>query len=128
MQSATLQLGAIGQITNVVKDVPRAVAFYRDTLGLKHLPIPAPPTMAFFDCAGIRLMLSLPEGEVQQTGSVIYFKVTDIETAQRVLKERGADQIGEPHLIARLPDHELWMCFLRDPDGNPLALMEEKRG
>ena len=127
MQGSPLKLGAIGQITNAVKDVPRAVAFYRDTLGLTQIPIPAPPSMAFFDCGGIRLMLSLPEGEVQQTGSVLYFKVTDIESAHRTLRERGADLIGKPELVAKLPDHELWLCFLRDPDGNPLALMEEKR-
>lgn len=127
MQASSLKLGAIGQITNAVTDVPRAVAFYRDTLGITQLPIPAPPTMAFFDCDGIRLMLSEPEGEVQQTGSVLYFKVTDIMSAHRTLQERGADLIGVPQLVAKLPDHELWLCFLRDPDGNPLALMEEKK-
>jgi predicted enzyme related to lactoylglutathione lyase len=127
MHAATLQLGTIGQIANTVHDMPRAVAFYRDTLGLRQLPIPAGPSLAFFDCDGIRLMLSLPEGEFTHAGSVLYFKVVDIEGAHRLLRERGADLIGEPHLIAPMPEYDLWMCFLRDPDGNPLALMEEKR-
>lgn len=127
MQAAMLKLGPIGQIANTVTDMPRAVAFYRDTLGLPQLPIPAGPNLAFFDCAGIRLMLSTPEEAVRQTGSVLYFKVSGIEAAYQSLRERGADVVDAPHLIARLPDHELWMFFLRDPDGNPLALMEEKR-
>jgi methylmalonyl-CoA/ethylmalonyl-CoA epimerase len=107
--------------------MPRAVAFYRDALGIRQLPIPAGPNLAFFDCDGIRLMLSLPEGEFQHNGSVLYFKVADIHSAFVELKSRGVQFMGEPHLIARLPDHELWMAFFRDPDGNPLALMAEQR-
>jgi methylmalonyl-CoA/ethylmalonyl-CoA epimerase len=127
MTTATLGLGTIGQIANTVHDMPRAVAFYRDVLGIPQLPIPAGPNLAFFDCAGIRLMLSLPEGEFQHNGSVLYFRVADIHLAHETLKGRGAEFMGEPHLIARLPDHELWMAFFRDPDGNPLALMAEHR-
>lgn len=123
-----LALGSIGQLTQVVKDVPRAVAFYRDALGIPQLPIPAPPSMAFFDCDGIRLMLSLPEGSEQGGGgAVIYFKVPDIERAYEGLRQRGVVFMGEPHLIAKLPDHELWMAFFRDPDKNMLALMSEKK-
>ena len=123
-----LTLGQIGQIALRVHDVPRAVSFYRDTLGIKQIPIPAPPTMAFFDCAGVRLMLSTPEGsDFDRPGSVLYFTVPDIHTAYRTLKERGAKFVGEPHLIAKLPDYELWMAFLNDPDDNPLAIMAEMR-
>ena len=124
--TAATGLSRIHQISIRAHDVERAVRFYRDTLGLPFL-FAAPPRLAFFDCDGIRLMLSEPEGEVLQTGSVLYFRVNDIERAYRTLRERGAALIGEPNLVARLPDHELWLCFLRDPDGNPLALMEEKR-
>jgi methylmalonyl-CoA/ethylmalonyl-CoA epimerase len=35
--------------------------------------------------------------------------------------------IDAPHLVARMPDHELWMCFFRDPDEHLLALMCERR-
>jgi methylmalonyl-CoA/ethylmalonyl-CoA epimerase len=122
-----LQLGAIGQIASTVSDMPRAVAFYRDAVGLRQLPIPAPPSMAFFDCAGIRLMLSLPEAEVERAGSVLYFRVADIQQAYEALRARGVSFVDEPHLIARLPEYELWMTFFRDPDGNPLALMCESR-
>jgi predicted enzyme related to lactoylglutathione lyase len=127
MNATQLSLGSIGQIANTVQDMPRAVAFYRDTLGIRQLPIPAGPSLAFFDCEGVRLMLSLPEGEFQHNGSVLYFKVADIHSAYAELQSRGVRFMGEAHLIARLPDHELWMAFFRDPDGNPLALMAEQR-
>lgn len=121
-----LGLGAIGQIAMTAKDIPRAVSFYRDALGMRLL-FEVPPSMAFFDCAGVRLMLSLPEGEHDHPGSVLYFRVADIAQAHATLKERGVMFIDEPHLIARMPDHELWMAFFKDTEGNTLALMEEKR-
>ncbi len=126
MANAQYQLGEIGQITNSVHDLPRAVEYYRDALGLRQLPIPA-PNLAFFDCKGIRLMLSLPEAGFEHTGSVIYFRVPDIQAAYEDLQKRGVVFLREPGLIAKLPDHELWMAFFRDPDGNPLALMCEVR-
>jgi methylmalonyl-CoA/ethylmalonyl-CoA epimerase len=120
-------LGPIGQFAYTVSDVPRSVAFYRDALGLKLL-FEAPPGLAFFDCAGIRFMLSQPEGDFKPGSSaVIYFRISGIEETQKVLKSRGVPFVDDPHLIARMPDHELWMCFFKDPDGHTLALMEEKR-
>ncbi|MGH7466841.1 MAG: VOC family protein [Longimicrobiales bacterium] len=127
MPAIDLQMGAIGQITNTVTDVPRAVAFYRDAVGLRQLPIPAPPSLAFFDCAGIRLMLSQPEAGFERNGSVLYFRVPDIQSAYQALRARGVSFLDEPHMIARMPDYELWMTFFRDPDDNPLALMCEVR-
>lgn len=120
-------LGPIGQIAITVADLPRSVEFYRDALGLPLL-FEAPPGLAFFDCGGIRLMLSRPEGEFKPgASSVLYFRVTDIEAVARAMKARKVSFVDEPHFIARMPDHELWMCFFRDPDGHTLALMEEKR-
>ena len=125
--TSALGLSAIGQIAMNATDIPRAVAFYRDTLGMRLL-FEAPPKMAFFDCAGVRLMLSLPETpEYDHPGSVLYFRVDDIEQAYAQLKERGVAFQGKPHLIARMPDHELWMTFFKDSEGNILALMAEKR-
>jgi catechol 2,3-dioxygenase-like lactoylglutathione lyase family enzyme len=121
-------LGPIGQIAYTVSNVPRAVTFYRDAVGLKLL-FEAPPGLAFFDCGGIRFMLSRPEGDFKPGASaVMYFRISDIETTHQELKSRGVPFVDEPHLIARMPDHDLWMCFFKDPDGNTLALMEEKRG
>ena len=117
-------LNAIGQIGVTVIDVERAVAFYGDVLGLKLLFQVATPPMAFFDCGGVRLMLSTAEsGETYS--SVIYYRVADIRQAFGALSGRGVRFEGEPHLVARMPDHELWMAFFRDPDRNLLALMCE---
>ena len=119
--------GPIGQIAFTVSDVATAVAFYRDAVGLPLL-FEAPPGLAFFDCGGIRLMLSQPEGEFKPgAGSVIYFRISGIERTKESLAARGVKFVDEPHLIAKMPDHDLWMCFFRDPDGHTLALMEEKR-
>jgi methylmalonyl-CoA/ethylmalonyl-CoA epimerase len=125
--TAVFGLGAIGQISMRATDLPRAVAFYRDVLGVRHL-FDAGPELSFFDCGGVRLMLSRPEKEFDHPGSVLYFRVDDIHAAHRILSGRGVEFIDSPHLIARLPDHELWMTFLHDSEGNTLALMSEVRG
>ena len=127
MTTPSLSLSQIGQISIVVHDLDRAVAFYRDTLGMKFL-FQVPPKMAFFDCGGVRLYLGLPEGEGQDhPASVLYYKVDDINVAWAALRERGAELEGEPHLVARMPDHELWLGFFKDTEGNTLALMSEVR-
>ncbi|HKV11953.1 MAG TPA: VOC family protein [Thermoanaerobaculia bacterium] len=122
-----VRLTRIGQISVNAHDLERAVAFYRDALGMALL-FQAPPKMAFFDCGGIRLMLGVPEeAEFDHPGSVLYFKVDDIQATYSAFKDRGVEFRGEPHLIARMPDHELWMAFFRDSEGNTLALMSEVR-
>ena len=121
------KLSAIGQVAMVVKDVARAVAFYRDTLGMRFI-FQAPPALAFFDCNGVRLMLDgAAEGEFNHPGSILYFKVDDIDGAHADLEGKGVVFHSAPHMIAKLPDHELWMAFFRDGEGNTLALMHEKR-
>jgi methylmalonyl-CoA/ethylmalonyl-CoA epimerase len=116
-------LSTIGQIAITVTDVDRAVRFYRDTLGIKFLFLVS--HMAFFDCDGVRLMISASEKPNETYNSVIYFKVPDIQQAFRTLTARGAVSERAPHLIAPMPDHDLWMAFFRDPDRNLLALMSE---
>ena len=115
----------VGQIAIVCKDVARATAFYRDTLGVRFL-FSAGPTLSFFDCGGVRLMLSTAEGVATGT-SVLYYFVTDIEGTKNALVAKHVTFIGEPHLIARMPDHELWLAEFRDSEDNVCALMEEKR-
>ena len=119
-------LGPIGQVALRVRDVERAVRFYRETLGMRFLF--EVPRIAFFDCGGVRLMLSVAESpEFDHPGSILYYRVDDIQHAYATLKERGAPFIDEPHLIAKLEDHDLWMAFFRDPEGNTLAIMSEVR-
>jgi methylmalonyl-CoA/ethylmalonyl-CoA epimerase len=121
-------ISRIGQIAMTVADLPRAMAFYRDVLGLRFL-FEAPPAMAFFDCGGVRLMLALPEraGATagQQFGSILYYAVDDIQQAARALEARGVVFEQPPHVVARLPHADLWMAFLRDPDRHLLAIMSE---
>jgi methylmalonyl-CoA/ethylmalonyl-CoA epimerase len=122
------QLSRIGQIAITVQDLPRAVAFYRDALGVRFL-FEAPPNMAFFDCGGVRLMLSLPEQEGSAAGqrfnSILYFQVDDIEQTARDLEARGVQFDQAPHRIAQLPQGDLWVGFFRDMDRNLLAVMSE---
>jgi methylmalonyl-CoA/ethylmalonyl-CoA epimerase len=119
-------LSRIGQIAVIVHDLPKAVAFYRDVLGMKFLF--EVPKMAFFDCGGIRLMLGIPETpELDHAASILYYKVDDIQSAYQALKSRGVRFEGEPGLVARMPDHELWLAEFRDMEGNVLALMSEVR-
>ncbi|HEU5316195.1 MAG TPA: VOC family protein [Chloroflexota bacterium] len=121
-----VSLTEIGQIAIRVLDVDRAVGFYRDVLGAPFLF--QFPGLAFFQLGGVRLMLSKPEGpDFDHPASTIYYKVTDIDGAYAALKAKGAEFVDAPHLIAKMPDHDLWMAFLKDSEGNVLGLMEEKR-
>ncbi len=118
----------IGQIAIPVEDVDRAVRFYGDVLGLRLL-FRAPPGLAFFDCGGVRLMLSRPEGpDTPARAGLVYYLVEDIQAAYRRLTGQGVEFLAAPHLIARLPDHDLWMTECRDSEGNLLVLMSEVRG
>ena len=117
----------IGQIAITVSDVGQALGFYQDALGLAFLFSPS-PTLAFLQAGGVRLMLSTPQGAGTVGGnSILYFKVADIESVYAAIVARGATPEREPALAAKLPDHDLWTGFLRDPDGNLVGLMEEKR-
>jgi len=127
MNNTDLELAAIGQIGLTVDDLEQAIAFYRDALELKHL-FDAPPAMSFFQCGGVRLMLSRPERPgADRFSAAVYFKVGDIQAARDALAGRGVTFEAEPKLLAKMPDHELWMAFFRDPSRNLLALMCEKR-
>jgi len=125
MANTDLSSATIGQASINVHDVERAVAFYRDTLGMRFL-FQAGPKMAFFDCGGVRLMLAVPEKpEFDHPSSIFYFKVGDIQAVAATLQSRGVQFDGPPHLLAKMPDHDLWMAFFRDSEGNLQALMSE---
>ena len=121
-----VRLSRIGQIAVTAHDLERAIAFYRDTLGMPF--VFRTPDLAFFDCSGVRLMLSAPERpELDHPASIIYYRVDDLSHAYATLARRGAAFDDAPHLVARMPDHELWMAFLKDSEGNTLGLMSEVR-
>ena len=120
-------LSDIRQIAITVSDVDAVLPFYRDVLGLKFLFRPD-ANLAFLEAGSVRIMLSTPQGAgAVGQNSVLYFTVSDIESAHATLVGRGAANEREPQLTAKMPDHELWAAFIRDPDGNLVGLMEEKR-
>ena len=118
-------LRSVKQVSVNTRDETRAKAFYRDVLGLRHL-FDAPPAMSFFDCGGMRLMLSRPEKEeFDHASSILYFEVDDIRGVHRALAAKGVKFRDQPHMVARLADREVWLCFFEDGEGNVLALTSE---
>ncbi len=121
----TAPLGKVQQIGLVQHDVERATAFYRDALGLTLQFAMA--GMAFFDAAGVRLMLTKPSSpEFDHKNSVLYFEVANCEQAYAELQGRGVPFDGPPHLVGKTATHEMWMAFMRDPEGNVLAISEAR--
>lgn len=126
MSAASLNLGIqnIGQISIIVHDLQRAIAFYRDTLGLPLLFTAG--NLAFFDCGGVRLMLGPAETpELDHPSSILYFRVPDINAAHQRLIDGGVQIVAPPRLIAPMPTYDLWMSGFRDSEGNILELMSE---
>jgi methylmalonyl-CoA/ethylmalonyl-CoA epimerase len=115
----------LGQIAINIKDLTRATAFYRDTLNLKLLFEVS--GMAFFDLGGIRLMLTARQNPEATHSSILYYKTPDLHATAAALESKGITLESKPHLVAKMPDHELWMAFLRDTEGNLLGLMSEVR-
>lgn len=120
-------LHEIGQIAFTVSHVEQATTFFRDVLQLKFL-FAAGPNLAFFAVDNVRLMLTTPQGSGEVgKNSILYFKVNDIVATHAAIVSRGAVNERPPQLAAKMPDHELWLGFVRDPDGNLIGLMEERR-
>ncbi|HZZ39494.1 MAG TPA: VOC family protein [Acidobacteriaceae bacterium] len=122
--TTSVHLDNIGQIALTVTNLDEARAFYRDTLGMRFLFDAG--TLTFFQCGSVRLMLTTGEAKAGDDRTVLYFRVHDLEGTHAALVAASVSFEQEPHLIAGMPDHELWMAFLRDPCGNLLGLMEEK--
>ena len=121
---STLGITEIGQISIIVHDLPRATAFYRDTLGLSLLFTAG--NMAFFDCGGVRLMLGPASSpELDHPSSILYFRVPDLQSAYKGLVAAGVQIVAPPRLIAPMPTYDLWMAGFRDSEGNIHQLMSE---
>jgi methylmalonyl-CoA/ethylmalonyl-CoA epimerase len=113
----------IGQIAITVGDLAKAKYFYLNTLGMKFLFDAG--SMAFFQCGDIRFMIGASDQPGPRGGTILYFKVQDIKGTHAVLIEQGVEFEQAPHLVAKMPGHDLWMAFLKDPDGNILGMMSE---
>ena len=123
MSDSSFGLRKLGQVFMPAQELARAIGFYRDTLGIPFLF--EVPRMAFFDLDGVRLMLGEREGDEDHSGSILYYRVEDIGMAHMELTGRGVPFDLDPTLIADMEDHDLWMAFFRDSEGNQLALMSE---
>ena len=122
-----LASASVGQLMIPVDDFDKGVGFYRDVLGLPFL-FAAPPQMAFFMCGAVRLLVGVvPPSQKAQRGSAIYFRVPDIQGVHTELQGKGVKFMAAPHVVHRTPQSELWLAEFTDPDGNQLALMEERK-
>jgi methylmalonyl-CoA/ethylmalonyl-CoA epimerase len=113
----------IAQIAFSVPNLAEAKVFYQDVLELKFLFEAG--TMAFFQCGSVRLMIGEAEKPTLSEGTIVYFRVADLKTTAHLLESRGISFVQQPHLVARMKSHDLWMAFLKDPAGNTLGLMSE---
>src|SRR5438034_9652080 len=121
--TAAVTLDRITQIAIPVKSVEEAKAFYRDTLGMRHL-FDAPRALSFFDCGGVRLMLAGPEAQGadgDKQHAVLFYDVSDIKTTYAQIKSSGAQSLAEPHVIARMNGREVWIAELADGQGNNVS-------
>jgi methylmalonyl-CoA/ethylmalonyl-CoA epimerase len=124
MPHASVEIQSLGQISILCHDVARATAFYKDVLGLQFL-FSAGPGLAFFQLGPTRFMLNQPEGQGPTGTSTLYFKVGDCQSAIDSVRPHS-EVVGEPHMIANMGNHELWMAFFKDTEGNLLSFMEER--
>jgi methylmalonyl-CoA/ethylmalonyl-CoA epimerase len=120
-----IQPTRIAQIAVTIRDLERAKAFYRDTLGLTHL-FDAPPGLSFFQCGETRLMLSQPEGPETAGNSILYYGVADAAAASRALTDKGVTLEEEAKCIARVGGKDIWLAIARDSEGNLIGLMSEQ--
>ncbi len=121
--ASQVKLGKIGQIAITVTDLVRAKNFYQTTLGMQFLFDAG--QLCFFQCGDVRLMIATGDPNALRGGTILYFKVDDIHAVHGALLDGGVEMMQAPHRIARMPDHDLWMAFLKDPDGNVIGLMSE---
>jgi predicted enzyme related to lactoylglutathione lyase len=110
------------QIAITTTDLPRAIVFYRDVLGL---PLMFQTNgMAFFDVAGIRLMIAVdPKRPKARATSIIYFDTPDFNETVEKLKQLKLPLDGAVETVQRTSQGSLRLQQFRDPDGNTLAVM-----
>ena len=123
MADASRPLGPVMQILVPVTDLDRSVAFYRDVLGM---PLQMRfPGNAFFEAHGIRLYLATPTEEGFDGVATLYFRVDDVTGTLALLESRGARVHERPVVVFGTDDYDLWLAFVKDPDGNNIGLMRE---
>jgi predicted enzyme related to lactoylglutathione lyase len=124
MAEPDLSLDALFQVNMPVRDLPKAVAFYRDVL---RLPLHVErPGLAFFSAGSVRLLVegvAEEGGRYAHPGSVLYFPVADIQQAYRELQARGVQFVEGPSMVSASASEETWMAFFDDGDWNTHAIV-----
>jgi methylmalonyl-CoA/ethylmalonyl-CoA epimerase len=123
--ASIVHLEKIGQIALTVTDLARARTFYEHTLGMRFLFDAS--SMVFFQCGDIRFALGTGEPNAPRGGTILYFNVEDLSAVYAHLAAQGVAFVQPPHLVAHMPDHDLWLAFFHDPDQNVIGLMSEVR-
>jgi len=118
-----VKLEGIGQIAIYVSDLARSKEFYGQVLGFPHLFDAG--DMSFYQCGDVRFLIGASDKPVATGGVILYFRVADINRACAELSARGVAIVQQPQRVARMPDHDLWLAVLNDPDGHPIELMCE---
>ena len=126
MSSTEPNTAVIGlqQVALRVLDLQRAVAFYKDVLGVRHIATFDPPGLAFFDLGTTRLLL-----EKGAPSSLLYLGVADAAEEVERLRAAGVQIESEPHVIFTdtegqfgQPGMEETMAFFRDSEDNLVGL------
>lgn len=114
-------IGSLDHVYYWVRDMDAAVAFYTGVAGLALMRRTG-NEWAELDAGAIRLALHASESPPDGSGTVV-FRVKDLDRARWGLEQRGArfdEHVGEVEGFARF-------ATFRDPDGNPLQLIEYRR-
>jgi catechol 2,3-dioxygenase-like lactoylglutathione lyase family enzyme len=113
-----VQLSRIAAIMLGVRDLPAAIGFYKDKLGLKL--IMQEPALALLQCGNILLGLSprhmnaAPLAEAVE----ISFGVDNLRATHKALGENGVAFLSEPRQVTPTD----WAVHFRDVDGHLLSL------
>jgi catechol 2,3-dioxygenase-like lactoylglutathione lyase family enzyme len=102
-----------------VRDIPVAIAFYRDKLGLKV--IMQESQIALLQSGAV--MLGLSRGHAQSASHIagateVVFRVENVRGAQRALTAEGVAFLGEPRQVTPTD----WASHFRDVDGHLLSI------
>lgn len=119
-------LTGVSQVAMRALELSRAVAFYRDILGLELLS--EHEGMAFVLAGSVRIMLAVPQSpEFDHPGSILYFDTRDIDVDCAALQALGVEILREPFVVHHEDKHEFWLAFFRDSEGNTLGLSQWRR-
>ncbi len=124
--SQSMSVGLAGrplqQVAVTTADLEQAVIFYRDTLGLPLMFVAN--EMAFFDVAGMRLMVALDRNrEMTRPATILYFDAPDFDETVARLHAARVTLEGPVETVQVTSAGELKLQQFVDPDGNALAVM-----